>query len=112
MITIGNISFGATTEYSAVFIDATGVVKGDDVRIAGVKVGTVKDIEIVDRDPRPGDFTVDAARALTGATHAAIRYRNLVGQRYIALTRGDRRRRRAGGGRHDPGRPRPRRRST
>ena len=38
------------------FVDATGVVKGDDVRIAGVKVGTVKDIEIVDRTRADGDL--------------------------------------------------------
>ena len=30
-------------------------VKGDDVRIAGVKVGTVQGVEIVDRDPGAGD---------------------------------------------------------
>ena len=43
------------------FSDATGVVKGDDVRIAGVKVGEVEDIEIVDAHRGPMvTFTVDA----------------------------------------------------
>ena len=37
--TIGNISLRRQREYKAEFVDATGVVKGDDVRIAGVKVG-------------------------------------------------------------------------
>ena len=32
------------------FSDATGVVKGDDIRIAGVKVGSVKRVEIIDHD--------------------------------------------------------------
>ena len=49
VVTIGNISFGGSRDYKAEFADATGVVKGDDVRIAGVKVGTVKEVEIVDR---------------------------------------------------------------
>ena len=51
MITIGNITFGETTEYKAVFSDVTGVNTGDDVRIAGVKVGSVKSIDIYQRTP-------------------------------------------------------------
>ena len=86
VITIGNITFSSKTDYKAEFVDATGVVKGDDVRIAGVKVGTVKDIQIVDRTRAMVTFSVEDTTKLTKATHADIRYRNLVGQRYIALT--------------------------
>jgi phospholipid/cholesterol/gamma-HCH transport system substrate-binding protein len=86
VVLIGNISFQKSTEYNAVFVDATGVVKGDDVRIAGVKVGTVKNIAIVDRDRAEVTFSVADDTTLSRATHAAIRYRNLVGQRYISLT--------------------------
>lgn len=84
--TIGNITFSGKTEYRAEFVDATGVVTGDDVRIAGVKVGAVEDIEIVDRDRARITFTVEDGTELNDSTHAAIRYRNLVGQRYISLT--------------------------
>ena len=52
VVTIGNISFAASKQYKAVFSDATGVVKGDDVRVAGVKVGNVA--ERRDRRPHPG----------------------------------------------------------
>ncbi|MDP3894494.1 MCE family protein [Nocardioides sp.] len=86
VITIGNLSFGKTREYSAVFSDATGVVSGDDIRVAGVKVGVVKDIKIVERTRAEVTFSVADETALTGGTNATIRYRNLVGQRYIALT--------------------------
>ena len=86
VITIGNISFADSKEYQAEFVDATGVVDGDDVRVAGVKVGTVKDVEIVDRTRALVTFSVDEDTAVTGATNAAIRYRNLVGQRYLSLT--------------------------
>jgi len=86
VITIGNLSFGGSKDYKAEFVDATGVVKGDDVRIAGVKVGTVKDIQIVDRTRAMVTFSVQDDTALSKATHANIRYRNLVGQRYISLT--------------------------
>jgi phospholipid/cholesterol/gamma-HCH transport system substrate-binding protein len=88
VVTIGNISFGDTKEFKAVFSDATGVVKGDDVRIAGVKVGNVEDIEIHDQDKALVTFKVDSDSQITASTMAAIRYRNLVGQRYIALSPG------------------------
>jgi phospholipid/cholesterol/gamma-HCH transport system substrate-binding protein len=85
VITIGNISFGSSTRYRAEFTDATGVVKGDDIRIAGVKVGVVEDVEVVDRTRALVTFKVDTGTPVTEATNAAIRYRNLVGQRYISL---------------------------
>ena len=85
VVTIGNLSFGGSKEYKAEFVDATGVVKGDDIRIAGVKVGVVKNVEIVDRTRAMVTFSVQDETPLSKATHAAIRYRNLVGQRYISL---------------------------
>lgn len=87
-VTIGNISFGGRTEYRAEFVDATGVVKGDDIRIAGVKVGSVTDVSIENRDRALVTFAVENGTALTKATQASIRYRNLVGQRFISLTQG------------------------
>ncbi|MBF4763644.1 MCE family protein [Nocardioides islandensis] len=87
-ITIGNLDFGTSREYKAEFTDATGVTKGDDIRIAGVKVGTVKDIQIVDRTRALVTFTVQESTTLSRATRADIRYRNLVGQRYISLSNG------------------------
>ena len=85
-VVIGNLSFGSTRTYRAVFVDATGLVKGDDVRIAGVKVGSVQDISIADRTRALVTFDVQTDTALMRSTHADIRYRNLVGQRYISLT--------------------------
>jgi len=86
VVTIGNISFTNKLEYKAEFVDATGVVKGDDVRIAGVRVGSVTEVEIVDRTRALVSFSVEEGTPLSEATHAAIRYRNLVGQRYISLS--------------------------
>ena len=89
VVTIGNSRFAAARTYKAIFTDATGVVKGDDIRIAGVKVGSVKDVEIVDRTHALVTFTVDdATDADPQPRTPTIRYRNLVGQRYIALTQG------------------------
>jgi phospholipid/cholesterol/gamma-HCH transport system substrate-binding protein len=87
-VIIGNITFGSKTDYKAVFSDATGVVKGDEIRMAGVKVGTVSGVEIYDKTQAIVEFSVLDDQSLTESTYATIRYRNLVGQRYIALTQG------------------------
>lgn len=89
VVLIGNISFESTRQYKAIFSDATGVVKGDDIRVAGVKVGSVKDVEIYDRTKARVTFTVRDETAVTQTSTAQIRYRNLVGQRYISLTKGE-----------------------
>jgi phospholipid/cholesterol/gamma-HCH transport system substrate-binding protein len=88
VVLIGNLSFMTTRDYKAVFSDATGVVKGDDIRIAGVKVGSVKDVKITDRDAALVSFSVAESSIVTKSSTATIRYRNLVGQRYISLTQG------------------------
>ncbi|WP_036566015.1 MCE family protein [Nocardioides halotolerans] len=86
VVTIGNLNFSGASTYKAVFADATGVNKGDDIRVAGVKVGTVKEVAITDRTRALVTFSVDDSTSVTQATHATIKYRNLVGQRYVALT--------------------------
>lgn len=86
VVTIGNLTFSGSRDYRAEFVDATGVNKGDDVRIAGVKVGTVNGVEILDRTRALVSFSVEDSTRLNESTNAAIRYRNLVGQRYLSLT--------------------------
>ena len=89
--TIGNIRLGGTTPYRALFTDATGLMKGDDVRIAGVRVGEVDSVAVTESGGRSlaeVTFTVDADRPVAVSTKAQIRYRNLVGQRYVALSEG------------------------
>jgi phospholipid/cholesterol/gamma-HCH transport system substrate-binding protein len=88
MLTLSNGSFSSRTTYRAMFTDVTGMAKGDDVRIAGVAVGSVKKIQIVDRNKALVTFGVDSDTPLTANTNATIKFRNLVGQRYIALTQG------------------------
>jgi phospholipid/cholesterol/gamma-HCH transport system substrate-binding protein len=86
--TIVNIDFTPTVTYSAVFSDVTGLETGDDVRVAGVRVGQVQDIRIKDRTLAEVTFDVTRDRPLLTSTGAVIHYRNLVGQRYVALTEG------------------------
>lgn len=86
--TIVNVSFTPQDSYHAVFTDVTGLETGDDVRVAGVRVGEVEGIRVKDRTLAEVTFTVSADRPLLTGTRAVVRYRNLVGQRYIALTEG------------------------
>jgi len=87
-LTLSNGGFGARDEYKAVFTDVTGVAKGDDVRIAGVSVGAINKVEIVQKDKALVTFGVEPDVQLTQNTTATLRFRNLVGQRYMALAQG------------------------
>jgi len=86
--TIAAVGFGNRISYRAHFTDVTGLLPGDDIRIAGVRVGKVDDIRIVKRSTAEVEFSVDEEVRLATSTRARIRYRNLVGQRYVALTEG------------------------
>ncbi|KOU63241.1 ABC transporter substrate-binding protein [Streptomyces sp. MMG1533] len=86
--TIVNVSFEPKHTYRAVFSDVTGLEEGDDIRVAGVRVGEVEGIRIKDRILAEVSFTVTANRPLLTSTGAVVRYRNLLGQRYVALTEG------------------------
>ncbi|PRH75692.1 MCE family protein [Streptomyces solincola] len=85
---IADRGVGDTTGYTARFTDVTGLAEGDGVRIAGVKVGQVSAIRVVDRRIAEVRFTVQRGRALPATTTASVKYLNMVGQRYVALDRG------------------------
>ncbi|WP_329071005.1 MCE family protein [Amycolatopsis sp. NBC_01480] len=87
-ISIANINTTSTNEYSARFTDATLLLPNDDVRIAGVRVGQVKDVKIVDKRQAQVDFEVDTGLKLPAGVTAQIKFRNLVGQRYVSLGEG------------------------
>jgi phospholipid/cholesterol/gamma-HCH transport system substrate-binding protein len=86
--TIASIGFGTRTDYRAQFTDVTGLLPGDDVRIAGVKIGEVSEIKVVRNSVAEVTLSVQRSQRLDIGTLARVRYRNIVGQRYIALTEG------------------------
>jgi phospholipid/cholesterol/gamma-HCH transport system substrate-binding protein len=86
--TIGNITFGGKTTYKALFTDVTGLLAGNDVRLAGVRVGQVTGIELADRKLAKVTFTLDQKRQIPESAILRLRYRNLVGERYLAVTEG------------------------
>jgi phospholipid/cholesterol/gamma-HCH transport system substrate-binding protein len=91
-LTIGNkklrdivpFSHHDTTTLSATFDDVTGLLINDNVKVAGVVVGKVTSIKVVDGRANV-KFTVDGAYDLPSDSEAAIRWRNLIGQRYVYL---------------------------
>jgi phospholipid/cholesterol/gamma-HCH transport system substrate-binding protein len=87
-LTIANVSLTEKTSYLAAFSDISGLLVGDDVRIAGVKVGSVDSIELVDRRIAQVGFSVDASQRVPASARASVLYRNLFGQRYLSLSRG------------------------
>lgn len=88
-VSIGNTNIGDTLTYSARFTDVTSLNPGDDVRIHGVRVGQVDSMSVVDGHLALVRFSVDRSKALPADVTATIKYRNMVGQRYIALERGE-----------------------
>jgi phospholipid/cholesterol/gamma-HCH transport system substrate-binding protein len=91
--TIGNISIRdpfARDYYTlhADFDDVTGLLVNDNVKIAGVVVGKVTAIKVVDGRASVS-FTVKNDVNLGHDTSAAIRWRNLIGQRYVYLYPGN-----------------------
>jgi phospholipid/cholesterol/gamma-HCH transport system substrate-binding protein len=85
---MGNIGFGAGAEYRAIFTTASMLEKGDDVRVAGVSVGEVKNVEHHERNHAIVTFRVKSDVPLTSASRAEVRFLNLVGDRYLALEAG------------------------
>ena len=86
-MTIGNIRLRDYDTYHAEFTDITGLLSGDDVRVAGVQVGRVQSTRVKGTIAEV-EFRLERDVRLTTSTRAKIRYRNLLGQRYISLVEG------------------------
>jgi phospholipid/cholesterol/gamma-HCH transport system substrate-binding protein len=75
---------GDTRSFDAEFSDVSGLRVGDDVRVAGVRVGRVQSIEVSEKGARVG-FELEKDQPLLSTTRMVMRYQNLLGQRYLAL---------------------------
>jgi phospholipid/cholesterol/gamma-HCH transport system substrate-binding protein len=81
---------GTTDSYAAIFGGPDGVSGlrvGNPVRVAGVPVGKVTGVELVDARHAKVTFSANRKQKVTTRTWAVVRYANLLGQRYLALTR-------------------------
>ncbi|MGI8609602.1 MAG: MlaD family protein [Candidatus Dormibacteria bacterium] len=78
-------------EVSIHFPTGNGIIEGSDVFFGGVKVGTVKTLQL-DQDGKAITMTVSIGQQYApihqGAT-AAIRPKSLLGEKYVSMTVGD-----------------------
>jgi phospholipid/cholesterol/gamma-HCH transport system substrate-binding protein len=84
----GEYRTGSAAGYSAVFADASRLKSGDSVRVAGIRIGTVNDVSLQPDRKVLVKFDADPNIVLTTGTKAAVRYLNLVGDRYLELVDG------------------------
>ncbi|KAA0084593.1 MCE family protein [Mycolicibacterium sp. P9-64] len=84
----GQYRSGSTQSYSAVFTDASSLEPGDSVRVAGIRVGTVADVTLQPDNTVVVSFDADRNVPLTSGTKVAVRFLNLVGDRYLELMDG------------------------
>lgn len=75
---------GGGDTYYAEFAEAGGLQSGDEVRIAGVKVGEVKDITL-DGNVVRVEFLIDKGVEFGPNTEAVIRVKTLLGDMFIGL---------------------------
>jgi phospholipid/cholesterol/gamma-HCH transport system substrate-binding protein len=81
---------GDTVHYKAEFTDVSGLRTGDDIRVAGVRVGRVQSVRITDEGAEVG-FDLMKRQPLLTTTTLVMRYQNLLGQRYLAMVQGPKR---------------------
>ncbi len=87
-VVFGQVRFGDTTEFRAVFDDVSGLEDGQFVRVSGVEVGKVSSVDYTDGNRIEIAFDVESSYTPTRATVATVRYLNLVGDRYLELSDG------------------------
>lgn len=85
---VGNLRFGSSHTYSAIFASASGLGNGEDVRVAGVPMGKVTDVALNSDGTALVSFSLSTERPLTATTEAKIKYKNLIGDRYVDLSQG------------------------
>lgn len=84
-VRIGNLSlFPNRRALSAQLSDVTGLTNGDAVKVAGVTVGQVTGIS-TQRGHALVTFSLDANVRLRSSTAVGVRWRNVIGQKYLYL---------------------------
>jgi phospholipid/cholesterol/gamma-HCH transport system substrate-binding protein len=85
VVVFGQYRTGSTNSYSAVFKDSSGLKPGDSVRAGGLRVGTVDDVSMQPDHTVVVAFDADRVVPLSTGTKVAVRYLNLVGDRFLEL---------------------------
>jgi phospholipid/cholesterol/gamma-HCH transport system substrate-binding protein len=78
------LNWATTVRYQALFTHAGGLIAGNEVKVSGVKVGSVSDVSLRDGKALV-TFRIASTVALSSATTAHIRTGSLLGQRIVTL---------------------------
>lgn len=86
---IGQLTGAAGTlhksyKLTAAFTDATGLVTGDDVRLAGVRIGKVGSLK-VDAGKAKAEFNLDNRYKVPKGSRFELHWKNLLGQRFVEV---------------------------
>ena len=84
-LTLGEIRLGPSNDYRVEMTDVSGLEAGDLVRVAGVRVGQVDGMDVVEDNKVLVSFHVESDQQLTDRTQVLVRYENLLGDRYLEL---------------------------
>lgn len=77
---------GGGTQYSAIFTEASGLLPDDEVRIAGVKVGTVTGVALDGPSGKDVKVSFRVKNAFIGdQTEAIIKIKTVLGRKYLEL---------------------------
>jgi phospholipid/cholesterol/gamma-HCH transport system substrate-binding protein len=88
VVVFGEFRFASSQSYHAIFTQASRLKAGQDVRIAGVPVGSVKSLSLKPDNTVDVEFDVNNRYQLYTSTRALVRYENLVGDRYLEIASG------------------------
>ncbi|MGB3484123.1 MAG: MCE family protein [Mycobacterium sp.] len=88
VVVFGEFKFTTGNTYHANFANAARLKSGQDVRIAGVPVGSVTSVKLAPDNTVDVTFDVNNRYQLYTSTRAAIRYENLVGDRFLEIASG------------------------
>lgn len=86
IVVFGNFRSGSTHSYKAVFTNVSGLKPGQNVRAAGVLLGKVTSVRLQRNADVVVEFDAADSRPLDSGTRAAVRYENLIGDRYLDLS--------------------------
>lgn len=75
------------TSYTADFANASGIAKGDDVRVAGIEIGKVTKVSL-ERGVVHVDFSAKRGLEVTKRARAEIKLATILGQHYLNLVPG------------------------
>lgn len=88
---IGAFRFGTSgyVHYKVFFSDVSGLSRKADVKIAGVKVGWVEDVELSDAGKAQANIMVGKKYSLYDNAYAVVRQEGLIGTKYLEVSPGD-----------------------